>query len=65
MSVLSPLPPSLSCLNLANVDLEIFRVKTKIQQRALAGEPYRGVAETLHRLIRGKVLHEHLSLPSR
>jgi len=32
----------------------MFRVKTKIQQRALAGEQYRGVAETLHRLIRGK-----------
>ncbi|KAF5380982.1 hypothetical protein D9615_004030 [Tricholomella constricta] len=28
-------------------------VKTKIQQRALAGEAYRGVFETLHRLIRG------------
>ncbi|KAG6898345.1 hypothetical protein C0992_009020 [Termitomyces sp. T32_za158] len=27
-------------------------VKTKIQQRALAGEKYRGVSETLHRLIR-------------
>jgi len=28
-------------------------VKTKMQQRALAGEKYRGVTETLHRLIRG------------
>ncbi|KAI0064589.1 mitochondrial carrier [Artomyces pyxidatus] len=28
-------------------------VKTKVQQRALAGEQYRGVGETLHRLIRG------------
>ncbi|KAG6814493.1 hypothetical protein H0H92_000018 [Tricholoma furcatifolium] len=28
-------------------------VKTKVQQRALAGEKYRGVFETLHRLIRG------------
>jgi len=28
-------------------------VKTKVQQRALAGEVYRGIFETLHRLIRG------------
>ncbi|KAF7363531.1 putative mitochondrial carrier C29A3.11c [Mycena sanguinolenta] len=28
-------------------------VKTKVQQRALAGERYRGVFETLHRLVRG------------
>lgn len=28
-------------------------VKTKVQQRALAGEQYRGPGETLHRLIRG------------
>jgi len=28
-------------------------VKTKIQQRSLAGDRYRGVGETLHRLIRG------------
>lgn len=28
-------------------------VKTKVQQRALAGDRYRGVFETLHRLIRG------------
>jgi len=28
-------------------------VKTKVQQRALAGERYRGVVETLTRLIRG------------
>ncbi|KAF5358460.1 hypothetical protein D9756_001484 [Leucocoprinus leucothites] len=28
-------------------------VKTKIQQRALAGEKYRGPLETLHRLVRG------------
>jgi len=28
-------------------------VKTKIQQRALAGERYRGVWETFYRLIRG------------
>ncbi|KAJ6496973.1 mitochondrial carrier [Mycena vitilis] len=28
-------------------------VKTKVQQRALAGERYRGVWETLHRLVRG------------
>lgn len=30
-----------------------FRVKTKIQQRALAGEKYRSPWETLQRLIRG------------
>lgn len=29
------------------------RVKTKVQQRALAGTPYKGPFETLHRLIRG------------
>jgi hypothetical protein len=29
-------------------------VKTKIQQRALAGEMYRSPAETLHRLTRGE-----------
>jgi hypothetical protein len=34
------------------VDL-LFRVKTKIQQRALAGEKYRTPWETLQRLIRG------------
>lgn len=28
-------------------------MKTKVQQRALAGERYRGVWETLHRLVRG------------
>jgi len=28
-------------------------VKTKVQQRALAGEPYRGVSESLRRMIRG------------
>ena len=28
-------------------------VKTKVQQRALAGERYRGVVESLHRMIRG------------
>jgi len=28
-------------------------VKTKVQQRALAGDRYRGVWETLHRLVRG------------
>lgn len=28
-------------------------VKTKVQQRALAGETYRGPLETLHRLVRG------------
>jgi len=32
----------------------LCRVKTKIQQRALAGEKYRGPLETLHRLVRGK-----------
>jgi len=31
----------------------IFSVKTKVQQRSLAGERYRGPLETLHRLIRG------------
>lgn len=31
-------------------------VKTKVQQRALAGEKYRGPLETLHRLVRGKFL---------
>ena len=36
----------------------VFRVKTKVQQRSLAGERYRGPLETLHRLIRGtKELH--------
>ena len=30
-----------------------FSVKTKVQQRSLAGERYRGPLETLHRLIRG------------
>jgi hypothetical protein len=35
-------------------DVMLFRVKTKVQQRALAGERYRGVVETLTRLIRGK-----------
>jgi hypothetical protein len=29
-------------------------VKTKVQQRALAGEMYRSPRETLHRLIRGE-----------
>ncbi|KAF8077862.1 hypothetical protein FPV67DRAFT_1443423 [Lyophyllum atratum] len=29
-------------------------VKTKVQQRSLAGDRYRGVFETLHRLIRGE-----------
>jgi len=33
-----------------------FRVKTKVQQRALAGEKYRGVIETLTRLIRGEFI---------
>lgn len=33
-----------------------FRVKTKVQQRALAGERYRGVVETLTRLIRGEFI---------
>ena len=33
--------------------LRCTRVKTKVQQRALAGTPPRGVFETLHRLIRG------------
>jgi len=32
----------------------LYRVKTKVQQRALAGEKYRGPLETLHRLVRGK-----------
>ena len=32
-------------------------VKTKVQQRALAGEMYRGPGETLHRLIRGEFGH--------
>ncbi|KAJ3763837.1 hypothetical protein EV360DRAFT_65896 [Lentinula raphanica] len=31
----------------------VFRVKTKVQQRALAGERYRGPFETFYRLIRG------------
>jgi solute carrier family 25 carnitine/acylcarnitine transporter 20/29 len=31
----------------------VCSVKTKVQQRALAGDRYRGVWETLHRLIRG------------
>ena len=31
-------------------------MKTKVQQRALAGERYRGVFETLTRLIRGKFM---------
>ena len=33
-----------------------YRVKTKVQQRALAGERYRGVIETLTRLIRGEFI---------
>lgn len=33
-----------------------LRVKTKVQQRALAGERYRGVIETLTRLIRGEFI---------
>jgi len=32
---------------------KVHSVKTKVQQRALAGERYRGVWETFHRLIRG------------
>ena len=31
----------------------VSSVKTKVQQRSLAGEQYRGPLETLHRLIRG------------
>jgi hypothetical protein len=40
-------------------------VKTKVQQRALAGERYRGVGETLHRLIRGKIAVDGGSLVQR
>jgi solute carrier family 25 carnitine/acylcarnitine transporter 20/29 len=37
-------------------------VKTKVQQRALAGERYRGPFETLYRLIRGEaILFDFLS----
>lgn len=32
----------------------IYSVKTKVQQRVLAGEQYRGIGETFHRLIRGE-----------
>ena len=35
-------------------------VKTKVQQRALAGEPYRGVFESLRRMIRGRT-EPHIS----
>lgn len=35
-------------------ELNVFcSVKTKVQQRSLAGERYRGPLETLHRLVRG------------
>jgi len=56
-----PMPPSLipfMCGSLAGVTswaliYPLDVVKTKVQQRALAGERKRGVWETLHRLIRG------------
>ncbi|EMD38298.1 hypothetical protein CERSUDRAFT_113465 [Gelatoporia subvermispora B] len=56
-----PLPESLipfMCGSLAGVSswaliYPLDVVKTKVQQRALAGEPKRGVLETLRRLIRG------------
>ena len=35
----------------------LHSVKTKVQQRALAGERRRGVLETFHRLIRGNPRH--------
>ncbi|KAI0699676.1 hypothetical protein BC835DRAFT_1304385 [Cytidiella melzeri] len=38
-------------------------VKTKVQQRALAGTPPRGVGETLHRLIRGPDPNAPRSIP--
>ncbi|KAH9843217.1 mitochondrial carrier [Rhodofomes roseus] len=56
-----PIPPSVvpfMCGSLAGVTswaliYPLDVVKTKVQQRALAGEKKRGVLETLHRLIRG------------
>ncbi len=42
-------PVLISCVPLC------FSVKTKVQQRALAGEQYRGPGETLYRLIRGEL----------
>lgn len=40
-----------------------YRVKTKVQQRALAGEPRKSVWVTLSRLVRGKWYHlSHLLL---
>jgi solute carrier family 25 carnitine/acylcarnitine transporter 20/29 len=36
-----------------NADARHYRVKTKVQQRALAHDIYRGPFETLYRLIRG------------
>ena len=41
-------------INWAEMVLNLnFSIKTKVQQRSLAGERYRGPLETLHRLIRG------------
>lgn len=41
-------------INWAEMVLNLnFSVKTKVQQRSLAGERYRGPLETLRRLIRG------------
>jgi len=56
-----PVPPSLvpfMCGSIAGVTswaviYPLDVVKTKVQQRALAGERYRGIAETFYRLVRG------------
>lgn len=40
---------------LFHIFCDVLRVKTKVQQRALAGEQYRGPWETLYRLIRGRL----------
>lgn len=43
------------------IDLSSISVKTKIQQRALAGDRYRSVWETVHRLVRG-IDHKLISI---
>lgn len=48
-STFSPLPQ--------NSIYSFIRVKTKVQQRALAGTPPKGVWETLRRLVRGTADH--------
>jgi solute carrier family 25 carnitine/acylcarnitine transporter 20/29 len=46
-------PSSLLIRRNDRIIIPLCSVKTKVQQRALAGEPYRGVLETFRRLIRG------------